>query len=233
MTRIALYFEEVRQVWSEALKDKLFWGIGILTIALTILFFGNIATYLAFIESRPGCMLNDVLLDLLESKNMSGLIFMIIYCGAIVVIIFCLPCPWTFLFAAQIFLTLNLIRAVCMYFTPLEPSPDIIPLHDPLLLPIIYQQSTKLKDLFFSGHTATLAVYCIIFRKYVLWRRIFKLLTLVMAILLLFQHCHYTIDVIGAIPMAFFAYLSTKYVWKKTGLPFKKTLLQTKVKTLR
>jgi len=232
LTRIKLYIDEVRQEWRLALQDKLFWGLGIISIVLTIAFFGNIGDFLEYIESRPGCVLNDAILNALEAHDMSGPIFFIIYAGAALVFIFCLPCPWTFLFAAHIFLLQNLIRALCMYFTPLEPSPDIIPLHDPLLLPYVYRESVKLKDLFFSGHTATLTVYCIVFRRYIVWRRIFKILTVLMGVLLLIQHCHYTIDILGAVPMSYFAYLLAKYIWKRAGLPFKKTLLEKKIKAI-
>ncbi|MBK9108467.1 MAG: hypothetical protein IPM92_08870 [Saprospiraceae bacterium] len=216
--------KEIQSKWKQDATEWRFWFLAIFTFICAMLFFLNVGNYLEFIESRKGCSLDDAVLNLLTASNVSDYIFFIIYAGAVTVILYCIQSPWTILYTAQIFLLMNIIRGFCMYVTPLEPPLDIIPLHDPLLITYVYLENPKLKDLFFSGHTATLTVYCLIFRKQLLMQRIFKGLTIMMGFLLLIQHCHYTIDVIGAIPMAYFSYLIMRSFWKKLKLPLDKTL---------
>jgi membrane-associated phospholipid phosphatase len=62
------------------------------------------------------------------------------------------------------------------------------------------------KDLFFSGHTATLFLLFLISEKKYL-KIIFLLCTILVGIAVLLQHVHYTIDVLAA---PFFAYASYK-----------------------
>lgn len=211
--------------WKQVTSDRKFWLTAALTLICALLFLLNIGNYLEFIESRAGSRLDDVILNYLSARDLSDYIFFIIYSGAVMVILYCIQSPWTVLYTAHLFLVMNLIRGMCMYLTPLEPPLEIIPLHDPLLITYVYLENPKLKDLFFSGHTATLTLYCLVFQKHIKLQRIFVALTLIMGILLLVQHCHYTIDVIGAVPMAYFAFLITKYIWNKLGLPVHKTLI--------
>lgn len=216
--------QDIQSKWKQAAAEWKFWFLAIFTFICALLFLLNVGNYLEFIESRQGCVLDDSILNLLAARNVSDYIFFIIYSGAVVVILYCIQSPWTVIYTGQIFLLMNIIRGICMYMTPLEPPLEIIPLHDPLLISVVYLENPKLKDLFFSGHTATLTVYCLIFRKQLLIHRIFKGLTILMGCLLLIQHCHYTIDVIGAIPMAYFSYLIMRTIWEKLKLPLDKTL---------
>ncbi|MBK8956090.1 MAG: hypothetical protein IPM34_11110 [Saprospiraceae bacterium] len=219
------YLKTIQEKWKQASLDGKFWIVAISTLIAAMLFIFNIGNYLEFIESREGCRLDDAILNMISPRDMSDYIFFVIYAGAVLVILYCLQSPWAVLFTAHLFLCMNLIRATCLYFTPLEPPHEIISLHDPLLITYVYLEHPKLKDLFFSGHTATLTLYCLVFRKQLKIQRILIFFTVLMAGLLLVQHCHYTIDVIGAVPMAWFAYQATSYLWKKLHLPLSKTLI--------
>ncbi|MCK7522598.1 MAG: hypothetical protein MZV64_35395 [Ignavibacteriales bacterium] len=61
---------------------------------------------------------------------------------------------------------------------------------------------TLTKDLFFSGHTATLFIFISCFRKEN-YQDNFLTSTIAVAIAVLLQHVHYTIDVFAAV---FFTY---------------------------
>jgi hypothetical protein len=70
------------------------------------------------------------------------------------------------------------------------------------------------KDLFFSGHTATMVFVCV-FLKRNIEKKIALILSVLLVILLLIQHIHYTIDVIGAIAFTLFSIWSTAKYMKK------------------
>ena len=103
------------------------------------------------------------------------------------------------------------LRIVCLYFIPLDPKETIIPLEDPFLGMFFYQGAVITKDLFFSGHVSIMTLLCIAipFRPL---KYIFMLATVLVAILILVQHVHYTIDVITAPFVALMCFsLVTKY----------------------
>ncbi len=103
---------------------------------------------------------------------------------------------------------------ITIYFVPLNPPQNLIPLLDPLINKTFYEGVFITKDLFYSGHTAS-----ILLMSFCLKNKLHKKLTLFAAIcigiMVLLQHIHYTIDVI-AVP--FFTYLvfhlSKKFVEK-------------------
>ena len=82
---------------------------------------------------------------------------------------------------------------------------DIILLTDPVVDNIIGSSRTLTKDLFFSGHTSTAFLFFLMARNRTL-RYILLVNCIAIAVLLLWQHVHYTIDVVVAPIFAFFAY---------------------------
>jgi hypothetical protein len=89
-----------------------------------------------------------------------------------------------------------------MAFVPLDPPIGYIPLRDPLLECFTEGGAVVSKDLFFSGHTASLAVTALMFRG----QRFGKLLwaaTFSVGLLVLVHHVHYTVDVLVAFPGAY------------------------------
>ncbi|MBP9210992.1 MAG: hypothetical protein KBF37_11805 [Saprospiraceae bacterium] len=219
---IERYAGSVRTAWVVALRQAAFLRCAAVTLAGISFFFWGLRTFLDFVEMRTGCRLDDPILALLPERDVSAFIFLIIYAGAFIVICFLLPRPWAFLFALHVFLAMQFIRAVSMYLTPLEPPVGVIPLHDPLIFQFVYGNEAKVKDLFFSGHTATLMVFLLICRRQRILRRTFAVLTVLVGCLLLLQHCHYTIDVIGAVAMAYYASAAVDYAWLKLGMPVDK-----------
>jgi len=90
-----------------------------------------------------------------------------------------------------------------MSVTPLEAPPGMIPLDDPLVR-LLGPGKLLTKDLFFSGHTATLFLLgCAVPGRRS--RILFFVCTAIVGISVLWQHVHYTIDVLAA-PL--FAYAS-------------------------
>ena len=97
------------------------------------------------------------------------------------------------------------MRMVTMELVTLEPPVNIIPLVDPVTVSFYPGGVPFLKDLFFSGHTATLALMVFISRGSVA-RWGVAVATIAVAVLVLLQHVHWTIDVLAAPLFAWFAW---------------------------
>jgi hypothetical protein len=99
-------------------------------------------------------------------------------------------------------------RVTCIALVPLSPPIGFIPLTDPLS-GAFYGEANITKDLFFSGHTATLMTIFLCLRGKI--DRLIGLLAVVtIAILLLIQHIHYTIDILAAPVIVYLVYSLTK-----------------------
>jgi hypothetical protein len=98
---------------------------------------------------------------------------------------------------------------------PLDTPKRLIPLMDPVSN-LFYGSGFVTKDLFFSGHTATVFLMFLCLKK-----RSDKWLALtgsaLTGFLLLVQHVHYTIDVLAAPLFTYFIYVSAVQLlnWKK------------------
>jgi len=84
-----------------------------------------------------------------------------------------------------------------MYLFTLEPPVAIIPLVDPIVNIIAYGGEVFNKDLFFSGHIATLTLF-VLFEERPLPKMVLIINTIIVAVLILIQRVHYTIDVVVA-----------------------------------
>ncbi|MCX6209264.1 MAG: phosphatase PAP2-related protein [Bacteroidetes bacterium] len=84
-----------------------------------------------------------------------------------------------------------------------NPPKNLIALIDPITN-TFYGGKFITKDLFYSGHTATIfLMYLVIDTKWL--KNFFLVATLCVGVMVLVQHVHYTIDVIAA---PFFTYLA-------------------------
>lgn len=167
-------------------------------------------TFFNFIQHREGYFLNDYLLNRLPTYDVSGVIFLILYLLVIFGVFSLIRDPYRFLTALQAYLLLTAFRSVTMLLVPLEPPPGIAELHDPLVQSMFYQQSIT-KDLFFSGHTSIVMLLGLLMRR-VKWRAVFFIGSGLIALLLLIQHAHYTIDILIA---PFFSWLAYRITQKK------------------
>jgi hypothetical protein len=104
--------------------------------------------------------------------------------------------PKALLVALQSYALVVAARMVAMYFMPLDPPPGLIRLKDPFVQ-LFDMRVVLTKDLFFSGHIATLFLLFLTAEHRVL-RLGFFLATVVVGVGLVWQHVHYTIDVLTA-----------------------------------
>ena len=158
-----------------------------------------------YYERRDAALINDPILALITPHDFSLLIFTLIYGGLLTSAIHHLVSP---IETAQWLQTYTLIfsfRILCIFLLPLAAPADIILLVDPVVDNIIGSQRTLTKDLFFSGHTSTAFLFFLLARNKIL-KGVLLMNCIAIATLLLWQHVHYSIDVLVAPIFAFFFY---------------------------
>ena len=187
--------------WKEAFKNRKFRIEFLITFFLLILILRTLASFLNFVETRDGVILNDPILNLYEPINLTWLIFGLIYVSLFTALYFFIKKPDLLLTALQSYILLIIFRIIAMYLLPLNPPEKMISLNDPF---VEFFGTGRLltKDLFFSGHTATLFLLFLLAEKKLL-KSFFLISTIFVAVCVLLQHVHYPIDVFTA---PFFAY---------------------------
>ncbi len=191
-----------KKLWSQYIRNKLFrnkLAAGLLLLVLLIAF---LPYYFAFIEARKGIVLNDLVLNFIESANVSIPTFIIIWSLSLWYLFKSYKDPALMLLILWGFNILSISRIISIYLVPLEPPNNLIELIDPITNSF-YGAKFITKDLFFSGHTATLVCLALCLKTK---RDQIIVFTgaIIVGILVLVQHVHYTIDVIAAFVFPFF-----------------------------
>ena len=159
-----------------------------------------------FIQQRPGQRLADPLLALLPVHDVSAPTFALIYGAIAATLAYLLPRPQRLLQALWAYYFLQLMRMLTLWLLPLEPPTTLVILHDPVM-DRIFEVTTQpiVRDLFFSGHTATMVLLTLVGRGQK-WRWILGLMSMAVGILVLVQRVHYSYDVLAAPFFAWAAY---------------------------
>ena len=209
------YTSLLLQNWKESLSNLGYASKLVTTIAVFVSGVLQFPTYFRNIQKRSGTDLNDFVLNNIPFVDVSTYIFAIIYGLLIYMLIRVLAKPQLFLLFALTFVIETVFRMTTIYFFPLNPPTNLVILHDTFAELLIYGDIEPItKDLFFSGHTATMVMICL----FVEGRRdkiasIFA--TFALAVLLLIQHVHYTVDVFGALFFTYLSYLIAKQIVDK------------------
>jgi hypothetical protein len=195
-------FEQSNETnWAVTWQDTRFRWQLVLAVVVFAIFPWKADDYFQWIQQRDGAVMQDLILENIPSINVSIPIFGIIYVSVIYLLIRIIRLPKHFLWFAWAFNLETLLRFLCIYAIPLNPPDGLVELHDPLAELFIYGENIAItKDLFFSGHTATMVFVCF-FLPDIRERKIAIGLTIVLIIFLLIQHVHYSLDILAA-PLA-------------------------------
>lgn len=179
-------------MWSSsAARFQIIFGSVLIAILLAIMpFFFN------SIEKRKGLQINDWVLDHIPAHNVSVAIFAVIWGMGLLAIYRAVRKPAMYVTYIWVYSAIILLRFFTISIVKLDPPAGLIHLIDPLT-GIFYGNATITKDLFFSGHTATLClIYLTLEKKSD--KTIAFIATALVMVLLLVQHVHYTMDVLVA-----------------------------------
>jgi len=194
--------------WKQVLGDRRELLVSLITVVALVLTLASYASFLTGIEMRQGFAFPDPIHQLMGPIDLTWPIFLILYGALVAAIGLLLGQPLILFRAMRAYTILVAIRMLCMWMLPLDPPATMIALSDPIVdLVTSDGASTLTRDLFFSGHTATFfLVGAVVPNK--TFRRVYYGLGTVIAVMVLLQHVHYTVDVLVA-PMAAFtaAYL--------------------------
>ncbi|MGK0390532.1 MAG: hypothetical protein ACI94Y_003286 [Maribacter sp.] len=198
------YFSRLNNNWSNSWTPQVRnHFIGSLALLISIVYL--CPDIFDYYEHRDAALINDPILALITPRDFSVLIFTLIYSGLLASIIHHLVSPIEITQWIQAYTLIFSFRILCIFLLPLAAPEDIIILVDPVVDNIIGSQRTLTKDLFFSGHTSTAFLYFLFARNKIL-KGVLLMNCIAIATLLLWQHVHYSVDVLVAPIFAFFFY---------------------------
>ncbi len=172
--------------------------------------------FFAWIAARPGSIPEDPLLSHWGPLDLSTVTFTVLYGTLVLVLASIAKRPLRVLQGLYAYILMLVLRMLAMSLLTFEPPPDIIPLIDPFTQGFYPGGTPFLKDLFFSGHTATLMIMALLAERWLI-RRIAALATAAIGLLVLIQHVHWTVDVLAAIPAAWLAWQGAALVMRWLG----------------
>jgi len=202
----------IKRAWIAALqspkkRDKLLIGSFIVAIILS-----SLPIFFSYIQNRQGVVLNDWVLAHLPAYDVSIIIFTIIWGMATLIFVRALYNPVIYINYVWTLIFINIARMLTITFIALDPPRGLIHLTDPLT-GVFYGHNVITRDLFFSGHTSTLVLIFLCLEK-----RNDKILgfisIIVVMVLLLVQHIHYTIDVVAAPVIVYMIFLMVRKLLK-------------------
>jgi membrane-associated phospholipid phosphatase len=159
--------------------------------------------------------LEDPVLAWLQPHDLTWLTFGIIYVGLAIALAHLAHSPYALVRGVRAYLLLMLLRALTMTLTPLAPPAGMIVLVDPFAQHVV-ATSVLTKDLFFSGHTSTMFLMFLVVQRKEL-KAFFAVATVIVGLAVLWQHVHYTIDVVAAPAFAYASWtLATRWTKRFT-----------------
>lgn len=177
--------------------------------SVLILLFGikYITNALAIIDLQTGTQLFDPIHAIMPpTLDWSNIIFFLTYSSVFIIVIdLIMRSPIQLVRLGFAIALMKILRSFSMFLFPLEPPIGIIPLQDPIVSYLTPNHVVALRDLFFSGHCATMIILYLVavspFAKK--WMRF----TLIMVpLLILWQRVHYTIDVAAGLAVGYGIY---------------------------
>ncbi len=196
-------------------RNAAVWVITLVALAFVA---STLPSFFRFIEARPGNVPPDPLIAHLAPMDLSAPIFVVLYGAILWAVLSIAGKPSVLLRALQAYLVLLLLRMISMFTFTLEPPADLIDLVDPVTQLFYPDDRPFRKDLFFSGHTATLALLAFAVPgpriRAVLW-----IATFLVGAAVILQYVHWTVDVLAALVFAWLAWHWAGYTvrWSYPG----------------
>lgn len=191
------------ETWAEANKGKFFFFEFIFSLLFLVLTMMTFSSFSQFVEMREGVQFADPLLIKFSAYDLTWPIFSLIYGAILLGIGILVYRPYRLILLFKAYALMVLIRIVMMYLLPLDPPEGMILLQDPFVS-LFVTGKTLTRDLFFSGHTATMfLLFLAVPNKF---KKTFIVIASLVATGVLWQKVHYTVDVVVAPFVSFIAY---------------------------
>jgi len=205
--------DEVSLSWRELLKyPPAKWALIFCCLAIFIIIFYLPVFYEDVLGPKPGILIHDVVLNAFVPVNWSVPTFVIIYLSLLHTFFSNLGKPTQLLIALTSYLTISLLRMASMYLITFEPPSDMILLVDPVTSSF-YPDAGFAKDLFFSGLVSTMTLVVLLEKNHMI--RMIKIAgTMIVALFLIWQHVHYTVDILAAPFFAAAVYYAVRFCLK-------------------
>jgi len=199
----------IKESWKKTISNtsdrtKLIIGSVLIFIILALMpqFFNKI-------EQRNGVVLHDWVLAAIPPHNVSVAIFIVIWGMGLLILYRALYKPRIYITYVWALIVVCLVRMATISFVALNPPIGLIPLADPLT-GVFYGEASITKDLFFSGHIATLTlIFLCLDKKADKFIALGAIITV--ACLLLVQHIHYSIDILASPIITYTCFRLAKY----------------------
>lgn len=219
------YYTRLSSAWRETWTDKMF-RFKLLIVPGIFFIYSSLTQHLGnYIQARQGVRLNDTLLTLFPSIDFSAPIFLLLYSSLLIMLLTHLSNPRVVLRVLEMHLLVAIIRQACILMVALEPPSGIIVLHDMFLENTVYPHNSPLtKDLFFSGHVASIWIYflCAV-KKYI--KLYLGIASLLMCFMVLCMRIHYTYDVYGAFFFTTLIYFAPAWI-RNNAISFRQQMQQ-------
>ena len=196
----------VGETWADAWRDPALRAHLLVTPPALGVTLAVLAAFLPRVEERPGVTLADPILAALPPRDCTWVAFGVIYLALGVGLWVLRGRPRALVVGVQSYVVMIAARICVMSVTPLDPPPGMIPLRDPVIEHFARGQVFT-RDLFFSGHTATLVLLVLAVPAGRLGKAVLLACAAGVAAAVLVQHVHYAIDVLAAPPFAVASYV--------------------------
>lgn len=197
-----------KAIWIEYFSDKAnkVFFIASLVVGLTMCLMA--AKLIAYNAGTPGKLWEDPLMMFFTPKNWSVPIFILEYFALVAMVFHVSDKPGYFIKCLWGVAVLQVVRSVSILLVPLAPPTDMIFLTDPFTQFFFGENVQVSNDLFFSGHVSLLALFYFAAQNKFMKVYLFIATSLV-GLFLVWQHVHYSYDVLFAPIASFVIY---KYV---------------------
>jgi len=194
----------LKEIWRPKLSDKNFRIRFIVSLIILAVSLSSIAMFLVYNETRQGFSFDDPLLNLFKPIDLTWFTFVLLYSSLIIALYSISYYPEVFITALQSYALIMFFRLTTIYMLPINAPETIIPLTDPFV-ELFGGGQTFYRDLFFSGHTATMFLLYLTNPNKIM-RYFFLAAAVLVGSFVLLQHVHYTIDVLAAPFFTFTSY---------------------------
>jgi len=191
------YLALIRKNWLDALSDSMFRKrlVAVIILIIAISFITNF--FFCYNEDlKGGLLLNDWVLNRLPAEDVSMAITFFMSSVILLFLIRTVSNPAMFITALIAYVIILIFRIITIAITHLQAPAELVVLHDPVSN-LVYGTRFITRDLFFSGHVATVfLIYLSLYKRVDKYYLLFAVVSV--GVLLLVQHVHYTVDIVCA-----------------------------------